>query len=152
VLTTAVILLLAAPAGEAPTKLEPPKVILLSVGKDGSLTFEVSNPNAEPLPFVGYLPSSFEGGLKEGTISPIYRIELLHGREWKDKKIGWCGTGIGPVSIPAKGKVTFQMLLPDGEWDEFRVGLTWYTTANRKEHAVIWSDGLSRKAIEAKKR
>ncbi len=150
-LTTAFLLPLAALAVDAPAKLEPPKVELLSVAKDGALIIQVSNPNAEPLPYVGYLSSSFEGGLKEGTIAPIYGIELLRDKEWQAKKIGWCGTGIGPVSIPANGKVTFQIPLPEGEWDRFRVGLTWYTTADGKESAVAWSDGLSRKEGEAKK-
>ena len=73
-LTTAVLLPLAALAVDAPAKPDPPKVELLSVTKDGSLIIQVSNPNAEPLPYLGYLSSSFEGGLKEGAIAPIVMI------------------------------------------------------------------------------
>jgi hypothetical protein len=52
--------------------------------------------------------------------------------------MGWCGTGIGPVSIPAKGKGTFEALLPEGEWDEARFGVTWHTRPDRKVANVAW--------------
>src|SRR5215469_2469593 len=105
--TVAVALLLTLPA-EPPAKSEPPAVKFLGA-KDGALTFELSNPNAEALPYVGYLPSSFEGGLKEGTIAPLFRVEVHRGKEWKAHPIGWCGTGLGAVSVPGKGKATFAV-------------------------------------------
>jgi hypothetical protein len=137
---------LSASAGDqAPAKPEPPAVKLLRVAEGGALTFEVTNPNAAPLPYVGYLPESFDGGLKAGTIAPLYKLELLRDKAWKPHEMGWCGTGRGPVTLPAKGKVTFEVPPPGGEWEEFRVGLTWFGTAERKDPAVAWSKAVSRK-------
>ena len=147
--TVAAALLLTLPA-EPPAKPEPPAVKLLGA-KDGVLTFELLNPNAEALPYLGYLPGSFEGGLKEGTIAPLYRVEVLRGKEWKAHPLGWCGTGLGAVSVPGKGKATFAVRLPDGGWDKLRVGVTWFKTAGRKEHAVAWSDALSKEEVAPKK-
>jgi hypothetical protein len=143
-----VTLLLALPTAP-PSKPEPPSIKLVS-SKNG-LTFEVANPNAEALPYVGYTSDSFEGGLKPGIISPMYRIELLKGKEWTAYNIGWCGTGLGPVSIPAKGKATFTLIPPPGEWDKFRVGMTWFKTTDRKELAVAWSDPIGKDDIAGKK-
>jgi hypothetical protein len=147
--TVAVALLLAVPAGP-PAKPEPPAVKFLGA-KDGVLTFELSNPNAEALPYLGYLPSSFEGGLKEGTVAPLFRVEVLRGKEWKAHPMGWCGTGLGAVSVPGKGKATFAVHLPGGDWDKFRVGVTWFKTAARKELAVAWSDAFSKEDVAPRK-
>ena len=148
--TVAVALLLTFPA-EPAVKLEPPAVKFLSVAKDGVLTFELSNPNAEALPYIGYLPDSFEGGLKEGTIAPLYFVKVLRDMKWSSYQMGWCGTGLGKVSVPGKGKATFAVGLPDGDWEKLRVGVMWFNTVDRKESAVAWSNALSKDDVAIKK-
>jgi hypothetical protein len=146
----AILLLPAAdPSPEPPPAApKPPVVKFVKASVEGGsthLTFEVINPNRSPLPYAGYTPESFSGGLKGGVIAPIYRIEVNDGKAWKSHFLGWCGTGIGPVSIPAKGKGTFEVSMP-GDWAAIKVGLTWYKTAERKEVEVTWSEPLTRKA------
>lgn len=149
-MTVAAALLLTISTGP-PSKPERPTVKFLGAAKDGRLTFELSNPNTEALPYIGYTPDSFEGGLKKGTIAPRYGIEVLCGKEWKAYKIGWCGTGLGKVSVPGKGKATFALIPPGGAWDKFRVGVTWFKTAERKESAVAWSNALNKDDVAPKK-
>ena len=139
---------------EPAAKLKPPVLKLTSSSTSNgnvALYFEVHNPNASPIPFVGYTPDSFEGGLKPGTIAPIYRIELRHDKAWKPGSIGWCGTGIGPVSIPAKGQVTFSVLQPIGEWDAVKVGLSWFPTTDHTKPEIAWSDPISRESVTKKR-
>jgi hypothetical protein len=150
-LTAAAVALLLNLPTEPPAKPERPGVKFLSVAKDGMLIFGLSNPNAEPLPYLGYQPDSFEGGLKKGIIAPLYRVEVLRGKEWNAHKMGWCGTGLGEESIPRKGKATFAVGLPGGDWERFRVGLTWFKSADRKESAIAWSDALSKNDVTLKK-
>jgi hypothetical protein len=88
-------------------------------------TFEVANPNDVPVPYVGYTSDSFEGGLPEGSISPLFRIQLQQAGEWKAHPVGFCGTGIGPVTLPAKSKVTFAVIAPPGDYSAAQVGLAW---------------------------
>jgi hypothetical protein len=145
----------AAQAGEPEpkSKLKPPVLKLTSSSVSNgnvALYFEVTNPNAAPIPFVGYTPDSFEGGLKAGTIAPIYRVELLQDKAWKPQSIGWCGTGIGPVSIPAKRKVTFSVLQPIGDWEAVRVGLAWFPTSDRAKPEVAWSEPITRESLTKK--
>ena len=131
-------------------KLKPPllKLTSSSVSQGNvALYFGVTNPNDLPLPFVGYTPDSFEGGLKSGTIAPIYRIELRRYKTWKPGSIGWCGTGIGPVSIPAKGSVTFAVLQPIGDWEAVRVGLSWFAISDRTKPEIAWSDSITRETL-----
>jgi hypothetical protein len=123
------------------------------VERDGHtiLTFEVSNPNAAPLPYVGYLTNAFEGGLKEGVIAPLYKVEVKNGTEWKPMPLSWCGKGLGEVAIPANGKGTFTVLRPAGEWDAVRFGVTWYAGPDRKQAQTAWGavdrkDGAPKKA------
>ncbi len=151
--TTLAAILLAVPAAPPDTtiKQKPPTVKLLSVAKDGMLTFEVTNPNAEALHYVGYSPGSFQTPPKEGTIAPLYNVELLRGKEWKDHDMGWCHEGKGKVSVPAKGKVTFMVDPPDGDWHKLRIGLTWFKNADRKEREDAWSDALGKDDITPKK-
>lgn len=132
-------------------KPERPTVKFLGAAKDGRLTFELANPNAEALHYTGYTPDSFEGGLKKDTIAPLYSVEVLCGKEWKAHKMGWCGTSRGEVSVPGKGKATFALISPAGAWDKFRVGVTWFKTAERKESAVAWSDAMSKDDVAPKK-
>lgn len=115
-------------------------------------SFEVTNPNDVPLPYVGYTSDSFAGGLPEGTISPIYRIELKHDDwDWKNHPVGFCGTGIGPVSLSAKKKVTFGVHLPAGDWKAARVGLTWReSAADETQATVAWSGEIGRQDAEPK--
>jgi hypothetical protein len=113
-----------------------------------ALTFEVTNPNAKPLPYLGYEPGSFDPKIPAGRIVPISKAELLQGKEWKEHKTGWCGTGIGPVTIPARGKVTFSVLIPAGEWEEVRVGLVWFATTDKKSPQTAWSRGIARKDVK----
>jgi hypothetical protein len=131
-----------------PAKLKAPDVKCTAVKQaDGfiSASFEVTNPNEVPLPYVGYTSDSFEGGLKEGTIAPIFRIELKKDGKWNKHAVGFCGTGIGPVTLRAKSKVTFGASLPLGEWDATKVGLTWWEPAADENKAVVaWSGEISR--------
>jgi hypothetical protein len=149
-------LLLTALAGAVepdPTKKpQPPAVKFQGVTASGQMLLEVTNPNAEPVPYVGYLPNAFAPPLKDGRISPLYRIELRRGGAWKPADLGWCGTGVGPVSIPARGRATFEIHPPQREWDEVRIGLTWFPGADRKgPPAVAWSNPISRKDAPLKK-
>jgi hypothetical protein len=150
-LTTVALGLLLTFAPEPPAYPKPPAVKFLSAAKDGVLVFELSNPNAQALPYIGYRPDSFEGGLKEGTIAPLYRVEVLRNKAWNAHKMGWCGTGLGKVSVAGKGKATFAVGLLGGDWDKFRVGVTWFKAADRKESAVAWSEALSKDNVALKK-
>jgi hypothetical protein len=143
-------LLLAAPVPADTVK--PPEVRHVgTVERNGHrfVKFEVVNPNAADLHYRGYTSNSFEGGLKAGVISPQYRVELKKGKDWKAQPMGWCGTGIGPVTIPAKGKGTFEVLAPAGEWDEARFGVVWFTGADRKTSSVAWGT-VTRKDVTPK--
>ena len=147
-LATTYALLLAAPAAdpEPPAVLRAPVVKYVGL-KGGAMVFEVSNPNKQPVPYVGYTSASFEGGLEKGTIAPLYKVELRQGKAWKAHQMGWCGTGVGEVKVPGKGKATFTVHAPGGEWGEIRVGLVWYATADRNgAAAAAWSDAVTRKA------
>ena len=132
-------LLLAAPV---PTeKVKPPEVRFVGTVEHGKyvfLKFEVFNPNAADLHYTGYTADSFDGGLKAGVIAPLCRVELRTGTDWKAQAQRWCKTGVGPVTIPAKGKGTFEVVAPTGEWDEARFGVTWFTRADRKTSDVAW--------------
>jgi hypothetical protein len=145
------ILLLATTIAAGAPKPTTPVLRLAGATESGgfvALTFEVTNPNANPLPYLGYKPDSFEPKIPEGTIVPISKAELLQGNKWEEHKTGWCGTGIGPVTIPAKGKVTFSVLIPMGEWEKVRVGLVWFATADEKPPGIAWSDGINRKDVK----
>lgn len=110
------------------------------------LTFEVSNAGSKPIPYLGY-----EGKPDSKVISPLYSTAQKKGTAWKESGGGWCGTGIGPVAIPARGKVTFTASVPTGDWDEIKVGLRWYQAPGQKGKALIaWSDAITRKAAGVK--
>jgi hypothetical protein len=140
---------------DQPSELKPPVVKCTGVSPgEGfiSATFDVTNPNDMPLPYVGYTSDSFEGGLKEGTISPIYRIEVKQRDQWNKHGVGFCGTGIGPVTLPSKKSVTFAVALPAAEWDAAKVGLTWWPPGADSENAVVaWSQDISRPQPSAAK-
>jgi len=148
------ILLLATTISAEPPKQTAPVLRLAGAAESGgfvALTFEVTNPNDKPLPYLGYTPDSFDPKIPEGKIVPISKTELFQEKDWKEHKAGWCGTGIGPVSIPAKGKVTFAVLIPAGEWEKVRVGLVWFATADEKSPRTAWSDGIDRKYVKKEK-
>ena len=149
--TAAIVLLVCLPA-DPPAKPEQPVVKFVSAGKNGVLTFQLTNPNADALRFSGYRPDSFDGGLKEGTIAPLYCVEVLRGKEWHCYGSGSsCGFGWDRVSIPGKSKATFTVDLPDGKWDKVRVGVTWYKSGNRKGPAAAWSDALGKDEVARKR-
>jgi len=137
------------------TKLRPPAVKFTGATSTHGhtlMTFEVANPNDVPLPYVGYTSESFEGGLPAGTISPLYRIELQKDGAWKAHSVGFCGTGVGPVTLPARSKVTFGVLRPGGEWDAAKVGLVWSDAAtDGKEGAVTWSSPITPQDLAGEK-
>jgi hypothetical protein len=142
------------PPAAKPGDLKPPSVRFTgATEQEGYIfaSFEVTNPNDASLPYVGYTSDSFEGGLKDGAIAPIYRIELKNEDRWNKHDVGFCGTGIGPVTLPPKSKVTFQAVLPAGEWDAAKVGLSWwYPTADESKATVAWSSEISRQEVEKK--
>jgi hypothetical protein len=138
--------------GDRTEKSDAPQIRLraASAGADHwELTFEASNPGESPIPYSGYLANSFDPPLKDGTISPLYRVGLRSGGKWAEKPMGWCGTGRGPVSLPPKGKATFTAVVPKGGWDGLKVGLTWWPSPYRKVSAeVAWSDPLTPEDLE----
>jgi hypothetical protein len=132
-------------------KLMPPEIKFKNtVEGDGivSATVEVTNTNPTPLPYLGYTSDSFEPKIPAGTIFPLHKIELRNGKEWKEYKIGWCGTGIGPVSIPAKTTVTFGVQIAGGEWQEVRVGVVWFDSFEERNPKTAWGDPIDHKELK----
>jgi hypothetical protein len=149
-LTTLVALsvLAAAPDVDPEPPLAAPVIKLKSatVEKEQvNLTFEVTNRSGVAVPYTGYM-----GLPNDSEIAPIYRIQERKEKVWKDKGLGWCGTGRGPVTLPARGKVTFTVGVAERDWDEMKVGLVWFATEERKEPKVAWSEGVTRKAAGLK--
>jgi hypothetical protein len=145
--------LLAAPVPRDPIRVEAPIIKHTGTVERGGhvyLQFEVTNFNDAPLHYTGYTSDSFEGGLQQGVISPLYRLETKQGQEWKGHVMGWCKTGVGAVAIPAKARATFGAPVPAGEWDEVRFGVTWFTGADRKTSDVAWV-AVARKDAAPKK-
>jgi hypothetical protein len=139
-----------APKPPEPAKLNPPEVKFTGAVERGGqsyLVFEVVNPNTAPIPYRGYTANSFEPKLAEGNIFPLHKAELLKGTAWKEDKIGWCGTGVGPVSVASQQKVRFEIPVPNGEWDEVRIGLVWYAAGYGKDSSTAWSKSISRKDV-----
>src|SRR3954468_23299158 len=102
VLASALLLVAVAPlTAQDGMKLKPPEVKL--VRQNVGLVFEMTNLDAVPLPYMGNRPDSFNPPLAAGLIAPFYWIEIRSGNDWKSKDVGWCRTGIGEVSVPAKG-------------------------------------------------
>ena len=149
-LATIATLLLAAPVPR--DTMKPPEVRHVGTVKRKGVVlfqFEMINPNTADLHYTGYTSGSFEGGRVAGVIAPLHRLKFKTGADWKDFPKGWCKTGVGPVTIPAKGKGTFEVLVPKEEWDEARFGVTWFTGADRKTPNVAWVT-VSRKDAEPK--
>ncbi|MBN9518869.1 hypothetical protein J0H58_10180 [bacterium] len=131
----------------APAKLLPPEVKFAGVTTSyGSrvLAFDVVNPNAEPVPYAGYTADSFTPKIPAGTIRPLHKCELRTGGAWKEERIGWCGTGVGPVAVAGKQTVRFEVPVPAvGEWTDVRVGLVWYAGGDGKAAQTAWSAPVS---------
>ena len=146
------VLMLAVVAEPDPTKGSRPPVVKFQKVENGALIFEVINRNAETLPYVGYTSDSIDGGLAKDVVAPLYRLEVCKDKACKPHAPGWCKTGVGAVSIPARSSVTFVVHPPQGDWDSFRVGLIWYKTADRKGGSnIAWSETVTREATAPKK-
>ncbi len=149
------------PAPSAATKdLTSPKVHILAAEQTTLadvrfLTFscEASNPNKSPIMFVGYRPDSFEPPIEEGHISPIYVIQFQRDEKWEEHKVGWCGTGIDGIELPAGRTRKFAFAVPvfiagvpvDLAGKVVRVGIRWsrpldYSTAKPEAFQVAWSE------------
>ncbi len=92
-------MLLAAPVSERPTRVEAPVIKHTgTVERGGSvyLQFEVTNLNDAALHYHGYTSHSIEGGLKDGAITPLYRLETKRGRGAAVAVLG-AKRGVGPV-------------------------------------------------------
>src|SRR5262245_35965877 len=145
--TLSALLLLAAadidPEPPAPGPLVRFRGVSASNGAS-TLTFEVTNNGPKPIAYLGYGNAPNKNGER---ISPLYAIQELKAKAWKNVVVGWCGTGVGNVSVPARGKVTFTVSVPAGDWDEVRVGLDWYPSGDKRgEGRTTWSDPVTRKA------
>jgi hypothetical protein len=112
------------------------------------LSCQVTNPNKAPLMVVGYRPDSFEPPLKEGRLSPIYIVELQRDGKWEEHRVGWCGTGMDGIELPAGGGGKFTLPVPaDPAWSAVRVGIRWsrpldFATAKPDAFAIAWSEAL----------
>ena len=149
---------LSAAAGAAddnapPAKLAPPEVRFAGAELREThthLLFDLVNPHADPVPYLGYTAGAFEPKLPPGTVAPLYKIEYRRGGAWKDDSLGWCGFGIGPVSVAKGQKARFDVPLYHGEWDEVRVGVVWYTGGQEKNPPTAWSRAVARKDVKPK--
>jgi hypothetical protein len=136
-----------------PTKEpQPPTIRFVGQDENGAARFEVQNPNAEPLPYVGYRANAFAPPLMAGTVAPLYSVEVLKGGKWTPHPIGWCGTGVGEVAIPARGKASFTVHLPDGDWEAMKAGLSWFKKAGPEGRPeAAWSPAVAREKVVLKK-
>jgi hypothetical protein len=112
------------------------------------LSFEVENSGKAPIAYAGYTPESYTDGIPAGEIRPFYSIEVRVGNEWKQLELGHCATGRGKVSIDAKSKVRFYSVIPEGDWTETRVGLSWQQGDNQSLRGVAWSDTIKRNDLK----
>jgi hypothetical protein len=135
-----------------PTKeLRPPAIRFVGHGENGEVKCEVHNPNAEPLPYAGYLETAFDPALPPGRVAPRYVIEVLRASKWHRHSIGWCAHGQGPVAIPARGRATFTVDLPGGDWESIKVGIDWIKKADRTVRSeTVWSPAVAREQVVPK--
>lgn len=116
-----------------------------------ALIFEMSNPNVEPVPYSGYLPDAFQPPLKKGQISPLYELQYRRAGKWETSEIGWCGMGLGPVSIEARVRARFDVPVEMGlGWDAVSVGVVWQQNTRKVAERVqtAWSPPVTREHIE----
>ena len=115
------------------------------------LSFEVKNPNNTAIQCAAYTPESFTDGIPEGEMRPFYIIEVREGKEWKRLELGHCATGRGLVTLKANAKVTFETVIPEGEWTEAKVGLAWSKDDKRSSSAIAWSSVIKRSDLANRK-
>lgn len=106
-----------------------------------SISVELSNPHDDSVSFLGYTPDSFDPPLKEGQISPIYRIEFQRDGEWVAHPLGWCGFGMDSIELKPDAKPTFSAFAAGaGKWDAVRVGISHFDLTETDEPPpVVWS-------------
>lgn len=112
------------------------------------LSFEVENSGKAPIAYAGYTPESYTDGIPAGEIRPFYSIEVRVGNEWKQLELGHCATGRGKVSIDAKTKVRFDSVIPEGDWTETRVGISWHVGDKPSLRGVAWSGTIKRNDLK----
>ena len=83
-------------------------------------------------------------------MAPLYKIEYRRDGAWKDDSLGWCGFGIGPVSVAKGQKARFDVPLYQGQWDEVRVGVVWYPGGQGKGSQTAWSRPVGRNDAKPK--
>jgi len=150
----ALLLVTAAPAPKkTERKLEPPTVKFLRASSEmghGWVTFEATNPNPSPLPFFGC--SVKPKGKSEGTrYIAHYEVTALRAGKWEPFTPKRCKIRVDPVTIPARGKVTFDVSVPAGTWDEIKVGLRWFPSADREAPMTAWSAKVTRRELTPSK-
>jgi hypothetical protein len=141
--------------GKPAKKVEPPRIRFKGISSqptgEGHVTllFEAYNPNAEPLPYSGYVADSFSTPLTKEEIAPQYHIEYKRDGKWTRESLGWCGTGRGPVQLEPKTKPTFTVVVGKSGWEEVKVGVSWLPPGDQKGvYPIAWSAPVSLKAIE----
>jgi hypothetical protein len=137
-----------------PARVQPPHLRFKGASRGQGwvsyvhLTFEVSNPNAAPLVLpaaVGINPSRGQMNL-----APFYALELRRGGAWEASAVGlggYCGP-VGRPLLPANAKATLHVLVPEGGWDEARVGLDW---KRRGVAGKAWSEPVPYKLVKGRK-
>jgi len=115
-----------------------------------SFSCEIRNPGQAPLVFVGYRPDSYDPPIPEGSVAPIYRIEVQRNGAWEEYPIGWCGTGMDGIVLAADGSGAFGFaVLLEPQWDAVRVGVRWsqpidFDTAPAEAYQTAWSEPFNR--------
>jgi hypothetical protein len=109
------------------------------------LTFEVRNPNAAPLRYLGW---RLRGGLSQGRITPAYEVELRRGGTWQPYLQAAFHLVPGEVELAAGARATFEAWAPACDWAEARAGLLWFRGG---EGAYAWSEPVPRKLVEGRR-
>ena len=131
---------------------QPPKLEIqeAKAAEHGGYSFavKVTHPNDQPLPYVGYVPESFSPPIPEGRIEPLFKVEYLRNGQWQPSPLGWCGTGLGPVSLPTGKPVTFFVHVDSDGFEAVRVGISWHVPDS--SHAeVAWSNHVTNQDLES---
>ena len=142
----------------SPAKVKPPKMTLrrattqmLDNQRFLILTIELSNPNNASFCYTGYQSNSFDPPLKEGQIAPLCQVELRQNGEWQPNAIGRCGTGLADLELKAKSSATFQIMLPNDDWQAAKVAIGQFPGWSSEEltTTTVWSTEITRQQIEA---
>lgn len=139
------------PSRPMPLRLRFREVSWPKAGNDRiGVIIEVTNPNPIPLSCIAYRP----GGWKKNVlytrkeISPLYQVEMQKKGKWEPNRVGWCGTGAGPVILPPKTTKIFTAFLRKDGWEHARVGLSWFPSDRLAETATAWSEPISAKSMQ----